>query len=257
MGYYEEIKQQDLITRVKRLLQGGGYFFRDDGKITADRRPAWDAPWHYVRHHPMLDCGTWHTINFDTVSMGLPPEERFVPYRCQDCYKVVVRPQNLRQLFALLNLQKRLNVPSKCGIELRETVHGLYGGYFYNVGKDAGIDCFRKVRKEVDAEKHLGSDVRILLKRSCTEYEHAIGPSDKWVVTPRQLEIEGILDTLITRDDVDRKQSDAQIMYTHRKWIEFAYAAGDPTYREFTDGPLYPDYVTYHHLAEEGVKDAA
>jgi hypothetical protein len=246
MGYYDEIKARDMITVVKRLLQGGGYFFRDDGKITADRRPAWDAPWHYVRHHPMLDCGTWHTVLFDVVSMGLPKEDRFVPSRCQQCFKVVVRPKTLKQLFALLDLQKKMGVPCKCGIEMRETVHGLYGGYFYNIGIEAGRACYESVRKEVDACAFLGEDVPVILKRGCTEFEMAVGPSDKWQVTEKQLEIEGIIDMLFVKDDVDRKQSEAQIIYLHRKWIEFAYAAGDQTYREFTDGPLYPAYVTYH-----------
>ena len=251
MAYYEEIKKRDLITRVKRLLQGGGYFFRDDGRIDADRKIAWDGPWHHVRHQPLLDCGTWHNVLFDVISMGLPPAERFVPSRCQECFKVVVRPKTLKQLFALLDLQKRLNVPSKCGIEIRETVHGLYGGYFYNLGMEAGLERYSQVRREVDADPLLGADVPVMLKRACTEYEHALGPSDKWTVTPQQLEIEGILETLMTKDDIDRRQTDAHLFYVHRKWIEFAYAVGDPTYREFTDGPLYPDYVTYHHLAEK------
>lgn len=248
MAYYEEIKNRDIMTRIKRLLQNGGYYFRDDGKVTADRRISWDGPWHYVRHHPMLDCGTWHQILFDVISMGLPPEERFVPSGCQECYKVVVRPKSLKQLFALLNLEKRLDKPSKCGIEIRETVHGLYGGYFYNIGLEAGKDCYKIVRQEVDQDQHLGPDITVLLKRGCTEYEHAIGPSNKWAITPRQMDIEGLLEMILAKDNIDRRQTEQHQMYVHRKWIEFAYAAGDPTYAEFTDGPLYPNYVTYHHL---------
>jgi hypothetical protein len=246
MAYYEQIKERDLITRLKRLLQNGGYFLRDDGKLQAQHKIAWDQPWHHVRHHPMLDCHTWHRILFDTIVMGLPPQERFVPSRCQDCWKVVVRPRSLKQLFALLNLQKQMDRPSKCGIETRETVHGLYGGYFYNIGLEAGRECYDLVRKAVNDEPLLGPSVTVLLKRACTEYEHAIGPSDKWRISRRQLEIEGLLDTILAKDDTDRRQSDHNLQYIHRKWIEWAWAAGDPTYAEFTDGPIYPPYVTYH-----------
>lgn len=256
MAYYEQIVERDLITRCKRLLQNGGYYLRDDGRMEAQHRVAWDQPWHHVKHHPMLDCHTWHSILFDIIVAGLPKEEKFVPSRCQECYKVVVKPKTLKQLFALLDVQKALGMPCKCGIETRYTVHGLYGGYFYNIGLDAGVECYKKVRKAVDDAKFLGTDVTVLLKRACTEYEHELGASDKWVITARQLEIEGALDMLLAKDDTYRNQSEANLLYIHRKWIEWAYAHGDPTYSEFTDGPLYPPYVTYHHLAG-GQSDAS
>lgn len=250
MGYYEDIKERDLITTLKRLLQSGGYYFRDDGKIMATHRLAWDSPWHHVKHHPLLDCHTWHQILFDAISMHLPKDQRFVPSGCQQCYKVVVRPKTLKQLFALLDVQKRLDRPSKCGIETREEVHALYGGYFYNIGLDSALECYKVVRREINEHPLLGPDIAVIVKRSCTEMEHGVGPSDKWEITPRQLEIEGILDTMLVKDDVDRKQPDTVLRYIHRKWIEFAYFVNDATYAEFTDGPLYPGYVTYHHLAE-------
>lgn len=256
MGYYEDIKGSDLLTRMKRLLENGGYFLRDDGKIAAQHRISWDQPWHHVRHHPMLKCHTWHEVLFNVISMGLPREERFVPSNCQNCYKVVVRPKTLTQLFALLDLQKQLDRPSKCGIETRETVPALYGGYFYNLGLESGLECYRAVRAAVDSYPKLGKDVNVLLKRGCTEFEHAIGPSDKWVVTNKQLQIEAILDQILAKDDIDRRQPEYNLRYIHRKWIEWAYFVGDQTYREFTAGPLYPDYVTYQHLANNETKEA-
>lgn len=250
MGYYEKLKERDIIIKLKRLLQGGGYHVRDDGKIAGDHRVAWDQPWQHVRQHPMLDCHTWHSILFDVIVAGLPPEEKFVPSMCQQCYKVVVRPKTVKQLFGLLELQKRVDRPSKCGIETRETVHGLYGGYFYNVGLEEGLNCYRIVRDAVNKDPILGPDVVVILKRGCTEYEHALGASDKWQVTERQLEIEAMLDTILAKDNVRRVQSEHNLQYIHLKWIEWAWAHGDPTYAEFTDGPLYPPYVTYHHLSE-------
>jgi len=44
---------------------------------------------------------------------------------------------------------------------------------------------------EVDAD---GRTTRIILKRACTEYEHEIGDSSKWTVTPEQNFIEDIID---------------------------------------------------------------
>ena len=252
-NYYDAIKSRDIVTLVKRLLQNAGYFMRDsDGKIDAERRKMWDTPWHHVRHHAALDCNLWHRVMFDAVSMQLPESRRFVPSPCQSCYKVVVRPGTIKQLFALLDLQKQLGKPSKCGIETRPTVHGLYGGYFYNIGLDVGVDCYKTVRAAVDAADFLGPDVPVFLKRACTEYEMECGPSNKWEITDDQLQIEALIEQNFVKDDVLREQSEAAILYVHRKWIEFAYMNGDPTYSEFSGGePLYPPYITYNHLAEK------
>lgn len=246
MAYFEDIKSRDLMTLVKRALQAGGGELRVDGKVKINQAMAWDSPWHHVRFHPMLDCGLWHGIMFDIIALNLPLADRFVPSKCQECYKVVVRPKTIKQLFALLNLQKRMDLPSKCGIEMRESVHGLYGGYFYNLGLDAGRGCYKKVRAEVNQDEHLGPEIGVVLKKACTEYEQICGPSDKWKITLRQLEIESMVESLITKDDYRQIQPEHTTYYVHRKWIEWAYAMGDPTYAEFTDGPLYEPYVTYH-----------
>lgn len=246
MGYYEQVKQQDLATKIVTWLQAGAFKLRDDGKFAYDSRMSWDSPWHHVRMHPMLKCTLWHQIMFDVISLNLPSNQRFVPSNCHQCYKVVVRPKTLKQLFALLEMQKRLDLPSKCGIERRESVHGLYGGYFYNIGLEAGRECYKKIRGEVDNDQKLGRDITVLLKKACTEYEHEMGPSDKWQITEDQLAIEGLAETLIAQNDVLQRQAEHIQRHIHLKWIEWAYAMGDPTYAEFTDGPLYEPYVTYH-----------
>jgi hypothetical protein len=171
----------------------------------------------------------------------------WVPSDCQGCWKVVVRPPTLLALFALEHLQKRLDRPSKCGIEVRESVHGLYGGYFYNLSLEDGRECYAAVRAAVDADELLGPDVPVLLKRGCTEYELEAGPSDEWKVTPDQERAEAEIKRLFVSDHNFSAQPDHLVTRVHRKWIEFAYAAGDETYKHFTNGePLFPPYVTYH-----------
>lgn len=252
-SYYDWCLDNDMIGRVRMLLERGGYHLRDaDGKIVAEMHMAWEHPWHHVQSHGQLDCHTWHKIMFDVISMSLPADRRFVPSECQNCFKVVVRPQSLKQLFALLEIQKKLGRPAKCGIETRDTVHGLYGGYFYNRGLEEGLECYAAVREAVDADKHMGADVPVILKRGCTEFEHAIGPSDKWEITEEQIAIEKKVNETFVRDVVDRKQPDHVIAHIHRSWIEFAWKYGDPTYAEFTGGkPIAPPYVTYHHLLDK------
>ena len=256
---YKHLKAFDVLAMLKPLLDGGGYQLRlVDGKIEMKNpQMAKDTPWIHVRHKTGFNCGLWHQIYFDVVSMSLPADERFVPRHCQDCYKVVVKPRTLKQLFELLKIQKALNHPAKCGIEPRESVHGLYGGYFYNKGLQAGTECYHMVcnalfdndllaplLEELDER---GKTTRVLLKRACTEYEHACGPSDKWEVTPEQKIIEDRLEQYLVIDEMNLRQPEHVIFNVQRRWIEWAWKNGDPTYAEFTGGePLYPAYVTYH-----------
>jgi len=235
------------------LLRNGGLQIREsDGKL--ERQTAglgWDTPWHHVKHAYEKDCATWHQILFNMISSKLPEVNQFTPIGCQRCWKVVVRPKTLKQLFILEDLQFRLNHPSKCGIEVRPTVHGLYGGYFYNTGFRPGCECYKMVRKAVDEEEGLGKEINVFLKRGCTEMEHLCGDSRLWHPTEYQAAIEQLVDRYMTKDDVVRGQPDHLVYHIHRKWIEFAYTWGDPTYKEYTDGkPLHKPYVTFHHLAD-------
>lgn len=251
-SYYQTVSSDDIIESFKPLLINGGYRLRDeDGKICVTTPSmGWETPWHHIVHDAFLDCHRWHTVLFDLFSRNLPPNESFVPSACQQCWKVVVRPRSLLGLFALMNLQVKLQRPSKCGIETRPYVHGLYGGYFYNHSLGEGIDCYKLVREEVNNAPHLGEDVDVILKRACTEYEKKIGDSDKWQISKKQIYIETLVNKWFVRDNVLREQPSFVVSRVHKKWIEFAYSYGDPTYIHFTGGkPLYKPYVTYHHLA--------
>lgn len=252
-SYYEYAAAHDIIEHLRPLWERAGFKLREsDGKFIGNPQAAVEGPWHYVKHRWEYDCFTWHHVIFDYLSKPGLLGKPFVPSDCHQCFKVVVRPQTLKQLFALEKLQIAMERPCKCGIEVRDTVHGLYGGYFYCKGLEEGLARYKEVRKAIDENQYLGWEVPVILKRGCTEYELACGPSDKWEVTPEQLKLESLVKQYLAIDDVVRIQPEHVVMHVHRKWIEYAYARGDSTYAEFTNGkPLYPSVVTYHHLAEE------
>jgi hypothetical protein len=251
MSYYEDLKSRNYIRLVEPLLKAGVLSMRgSDGKFVANLSVEYGGPWVHTKPSYETNCFWWKDVTFHTiVEKCLPAENRFVPIGCQDCFKVVVRPKTLRKLFDLEKLQGELNLPSKCGIEIRPSVNGNYGGYFYNRGLPAGLECWKVVRKAVD--DRLGSDVAVILKRACTEMEHAMGRSDEWTVTPKQISFEMEFAQRCVNDLPVIIQSDHAKDEVRQKWIEHAYSVGDQTYAEFTDGPLYPDYVTYQHLLEE------
>jgi hypothetical protein len=257
-NFYKNLVAHDVITLMRPLLQQAGFRLRDvDGKIEPTYTTiTWDTPWVHIRHNPWMDCYLWHKIIFDVVQKM--SGQAWPPSDCQSCFKVVVRPKTIVQLFALYDLECSLNLPSKCGIETRDKVHGLYGGYFYNRGLTSGLTCYQLIRKTVDEWPGLGPDVKVILKRACTEYEHECGPSDKWTITQDQLYIEGLIKALVVSDNALRRQPEHLVYNVQRKWIEWAYAHGDATYQEYHDGPLVPDYVTYQGLAKkEGWQETA
>ena len=245
-----ELEKKDWITKLKKLLEHqGGYWLRiEDGKFVP-RFPvvAWDAPWVYVKPDPKARCDIYQRVFFQVLN--------HIHSHCRDCWKVVVRPRNLVELFDLYELQKEMDVPCKCGLEVRETVNGLYGGYFYNRGKSQGLERYKQVRSLVN--KHLSKTTPVILKRYCTEFEigpGSLGPSDKTKeITFEEREMEKEVESLIPRVGFGTVQPDWITARTLKEWIVFAYKNGDQAYKEFTDGnKLFPDYVTYHTEEKNG-----
>ena len=250
ISMYDWLKGHDVYTWLEPLWSGGRWFINLDGKIQPVRTQiAVDTPWVHHTHQEHPYCFMGQTL-FNTVSRAMKQHfsdgETFVPSGCQNCYKVVVRPKTLVQLFALNELEERLEHPSKCGIEMRPSVGALYGGYFYNQGIKEGQECYQKVRQAVTDDLHLGPDVAVILKRACTEMEHAVGPSDKWTVTEEQKVVEELCAQYLELDRDLNDQPEPVIWRTKRKWIEWAFAHGDETYKQFTGGKsITPGYVLY------------
>jgi len=256
---YDHFKSYDILKMLTPLLASGAYYLRpEDGKlVTKQATLAKDTPWVHVKHTIGLDCWLWHTIIFDCIVAQLPPEQKFVPRHCQNCWKVCVKPRSLQQLFNLLEMQKKLDLPSKCGIEVRESVPGLYGGYFYNKSYQAGMGCYDIVKSAmleneylaplVDEVDGFGKTTRIILKRACTEYEHTVGDSSEWRVTPEQEFIEDLVESYVVNEGLNLVQPEHILWNVKKRWIDWAWQNGDQTYARYTGGkPIYPAYVTYH-----------
>jgi len=238
-SYYGGCVKQDILSTLHPLLKRQGYYLSYDGCY---KRMAiavgLDTPWHHVKHLKTKKCGLDHGVKFEGFG--------YVPPRCLECWKVVVYPRTLKELFALLDIQSDLGKPAKCGIDIRYYSSTLYDGFFYNNSLDEGRVRYQEVRKAVD--EHIGKDVRVILKRGCTEYEMVLGPSVGWAMTNRQREIdeqiEQIVDTYTPNAEGQTSECLAQV---HTHWIEWAWKFQDPTVKEYLgELPLYPPAVTYH-----------
>jgi len=150
----------------------------------------------------------------------------------------------------LHDLQVELGFEGKCGIESRPWVAKLYGGYFYTDSIDVGRIRYKTVRKAVD--ERISPDVGVLLKRACTEFEMAKGPSDQWQYTESDEHWEKMVRERFDIGFQDTPQPDYVQLHIMLTWMEKAWAAGDMTVMEFNDGkPLMNPYVTYHDNTKE------
>ncbi len=247
---YMTLDHLDLIGKLKPLLERQGFILRpEDSKfVPKNVSVSWDAPWVYVQADPMARCDIYHRVFYNILG--------HIHSFCRGCWKVVVRPQSLEQLFDLYELQREMGVPCKCGLELRKTVGGMYGGYFYNRGYENGLKRYRQVRELVD--EHLSPDVSVILKRYCTEFElggehiSGQGPSDQvGEVTPEEKEMEEYVEAHFPRVSPNNPQPKHLMAHVMKKWIHHAFEHGDETYKLFTNGEkLNQEYVTYHQETE-------
>ena len=249
---YTKWMGEDLYTYLEPLINTGGAVPRFDGKFDITLKFDSKSPWEHIKVSEQGRCMFAHDILFNCVATQLPMG--FVPLACQNCFKVVIRPKTIRELFSIREMMIGMDRPSKLGIELRIFVHGLYGCYFYNHGLREGLECYKAVRANLDA---IGmNDTPALLKRGCTEMEMKCGDSLKWTPITGQDAVEKyIRNHLVIGDIGDGLQPEEWLPHIHTEWVKWAYQHGDETYKDFTDGrPLFHPYRTYHHLVNASGK---
>ena len=258
---YLEAKKREFVDRF--LSKHGSYFYRmEDGKIDFQKRMMPDPPWAYIKGGANQNCHLWHQVLFNFIY-----EEKKIPIPCHNCWKVVLMPRDIEELFASYILIKELGRAGKCGIEGdRGNTNRLYGAYFYNNSVEEGLECYDLVRKAVDTDRSFNltllgaplvtrfnngydTPVNVILKRGCTEFEQQCGPSDTWNWDEDQVETERIVNDSFVSDIFHAEMSEAQIARLAYKWIHHAFKWGDEKYLMFTNGnKMYPPPVTYHDM---------
>ena len=151
-------------------------------------------------------------------------------------------------MVALRELSKTVPCRSKSGVEITAKYSpGLYAAFFYTDGLARAQEIYRLVRAAVDADPVLGSTVAMKIKRACTEFEMALGPSDKFEIRADLAPFEASVDTLLhPRDRKPPEHDHAREINTLWDWIETAFRIGDETYKDFSNGEkLYPETVSY------------
>lgn len=245
---YRELSATNIIPGMARgnMFGSGRYVDVNTKKWRKMSGVDLETRWIYTNPNPDLHCMYYRSI-FDGYG--------FVPKKCLDCYKVVVAPRTFDELMKLLYVQELLIADNpkcwcKCGIEQRDFVPRNYGGYFYTRSLEQGQIRYETVRKAVD--ENISPDIDVVLKRYCTEFEIALGPSNLYKRPDGADDVEKLFwqNVEVSQDAV--RQPDFVIRHIVQEWMMWAWGRGDKTVMLYNNNePFYPAYVTYHKTPKE------
>lgn len=98
-----------------------------------------------------------------------------IPEYCFDCYKVLIMPHTVVELFKLLMVFEGLLLPNnnnrKCMVEGRPDCTGTYKGFVYCRGHEEGKEVHDLMQGMV--ADHVSSSIPVTLTRGCSEFSRA------------------------------------------------------------------------------------
>ena len=176
-----------------------------------------------------------------------------IPQYCFNCYKVLIEPRSVVELFKLLMLFEKIKLPHdntrKCICESRDFCSGTYKGFIYCRGMEEARAVLIIARELVS--ENISPDISIKLKRGCSEFEHAypkygrIMPGKVAMKYKKQWkDKENYVDAnaAFSTTEVDTgaftyKPSDVFVM---RYWLGYAATIGDMSYLQIAGMTLPP-----------------
>jgi hypothetical protein len=241
MSLYENLSNVDILAPIQGKFKVD---FDKDGNPKIYLRPMLElnSPWISTIKNPDRACDLWRTYFFNY---------SLIPQGCRNCFKVVMVVPTLKELFKVLEYQRKHEDNSKCGLEKRVYTGklGLYGAYWYTPMSE-GLEGARKLWKRLSNDFPSNE---VILKKGCTEFENAFPPSDMWNDFAEKLQWdlkEALLDTLFEPDPMVLKieMNTPKMLEVHimRSWIEWAFEHNDKTYLNYVDKPFKQELMTYH-----------
>lgn len=228
--------------------KGGHYIDIDTQRLTKLAHFDWDSNWCHVNPDPnRRNCGRWRML-FQA--------KQFIPQFCLSCWKVVITPRTLRELYDLRDLMLSMSRENpfcycKCGIETRDWTPGkVYGGYFYTDSFEDGMKRWREARNLVS--EHISSGVDVVLKRYCTEFEVVLGDSINYERPINADPLEAFYDSIMDMKHGKLMQPEWVLLTVWQRWMEHGWRWGTPKDRKQIEEdhnggkPLYRLPRTYH-----------
>jgi len=179
-----------------------------------------------------------------------------IPKYCFNCYKVLIEPRTVVELFKLMVIFEKLVLPNdntrKCIVETREQISGAYKGFIYCRGTEEGNEILKIVQKVVS--KEISEKIPVTIKRGCSEYpvaypEYAqVGQGaavmeykEEWQkyenLADQELTVNVQPSVSETYNQSSYTLQDAQIMLA---WLIYAATIGDLSYLRISGQTLQP-----------------
>jgi hypothetical protein len=248
-GQLKNWTNEDYITIFRPLEQIGFYWEPMHERMERQGEVALsvNTPWSHAKTTRTKYCTLDHQIIFNTWQI--------IPERCLECWKIAVSPKNFKELLAMETLQQHMDVPCKCGMEMRDYTPKHYGGYWYTSSLDSGRKRFIEVKEAIAEYVSPECAETAILKRGCTEYEMVLGPSPFWNISKQDSEFVEVVESMVY---LPRSQSDQARLIKKNlrlRWALWAHSHGDMSYMEFNgDKSMFPDYVKYHEGNLDDIK---
>jgi hypothetical protein len=176
-----------------------------------------------------------------------------IPKYCFECYKVVIAPRTIVELFKLLMSYKKLKLPNdntrKCMVETRNYSSGSYKGFVYCRGMEDGNEVYRIVRQTVSED--ISPEIPVILKRGCSEYgqvypEYAQMDPGKarleykknWQFYEDFVDANFVFEKLDTSDSGSETDFHSRELFAMQFWLRYAATIGDMSYLIMTGGKV-------------------
>ena len=240
---------------VESILQSAyeeGFFsLNNENKIVITHTPN-KAQWiaHIPDKHPRKHYPSCHFLSkflFQVIY-----KQKAIPLACQQCYKVKIYYQNVEQLVSFKAILEKIDHVSKSGCELDSPIsQGIWSSYIYTHGLDMAFDIYDTILNIIQKDPKKWESLRIVIKRGCTEFELALGPSQDWVFENNIAKVEDALLKVfevrtinINKDEIKMKDRSVYI-----NWLKTAHQIGDNSYLKLTnEQSFYPKTTNYIDL---------
>lgn len=216
---YTRLNFDDKVTgKLEKLVEMGEFRVGESGRLRAGNpQGAKNTPWIFLNHNTRHKfCGLWNSIYCG--------QFKLIPTPCRfSCWKTVIKPRTVEELFHVHDVLRATGLPSKCGADLRKYTFGPWAGFVYADTLEEGRRYYRTVRKVIS------DDIPIILKRGCTEMER-LKPSNTWdQITQAEVRLEERLNDVFEFTELFFQQAEWLKARIKERWIERAIEIGDPT----------------------------
>lgn len=173
---------------------------------------------------------------------------KVIPRYCFECYKIVIEPRTVMELFKLMMVFDKIELPNdntrKCIVERRKEVSGTYKGLIYCRGLEEGKEILKVIQAMMSEE--ISEKIPATLKRGCSEYARtypeyaqvgqgaaAMEYQEEWQEYEDLVDRELVINTQLSLNDTYNSlvytPQDAQVMLV---WLKYAATIGDTSYRK-------------------------